>query len=69
MDMEFPRVVTKRELKEYNSVLIVRAYRQLSNAEMNLALAKWMNAKRLTKIPRDTTIEVTSIFGFDSEGL
>lgn len=69
MDTEFPNVVTRRELKEYNSVLIVRAYRRLSDNELNLALSKWMKAKRLKKIPRNTTIEVISICGFDREGL
>lgn len=65
--MDAPNVVTTLRNKELNFVFRVRAYRNLTQIEIERELAIWMQQSNTKRIPRNQTVEVISIRGFSPE--
>jgi len=64
--MEAPNIVSTLKIEELNFTFCVRAYRKLTKTELQNNLQIWLNHSRYKKIPKNKTVEVISILGYDS---
>lgn len=64
--MEAPNIVSTLKIEELNFTFCVGAYRKLTKTELQNNLQIWLNHSRYKKIPKNKTVEVISILGYDS---
>ena len=64
-DMAVPRIVTEIVDAKTSCTLRFFAYRKLSEAEMRQGVALWLRKNRRKTLPRNRTISIYSIHGFD----
>jgi len=65
MDASMPNIITTMKNEERKFVFNVQAYRKLSVTEMRQALSIWLRQSRRKKIPKNQTVTVISIHGFE----
>lgn len=63
--MEMPDVLTEMSDPKTNFVFQVRAYRKLTQKEMNAAYIQWWSQRDKRRSWRNKTVEVISIIGMN----